>query len=601
MVDLIKEISELDKKRIINYIDAYGVPKDIFIGIDEYLSRWSKNKQTLYHLLGDKLIVKVPYEEDKAPYLIKDDCNRIINNYWHLFDNINDIYLEKLPSEFKKEFINVLGDLKKPSVYYENEINHNFKIKLEGKNLLQISAGMKPIKVINKMMNYFAEDFSAKDFKEYEDFRIQISKARNDIHFKCNLVFSIHPLDFLTMSDNGENWSSCMSWVDEGCYHTGTVEMLNSNNVICCYLEAAKPYFFHPVKEKAANKDTVTIFKSSEADKDLSEWNWEGNKRWRSLVYATKEIICSGKSYPYHIDDLSKTIISYLRDMAKENLKWEYEYGIELYKDMKNMSGIGIEKNKEWISLGLTKKHNIIFESEAMYNDMVNDHHRNYWCCRNKVKKNTIIKYSGKANCICCNKDLTKYNYDWDDYDNYNDRYSPSEQIICDDCYSKYRCYECGNIIRGKQYRDPINNQNKHIYCKKCFSRTFKKCLCGKIVKPYYSIERPEVNVINKDMKNFCENFPNTVKEVDYDFIYDNRGYHRDNETIEDKKRAPIFSFFACEDCIKEMKNQGKIIYMKKQGSYAWESTKGYYWSKIDSVENKEIKERLEANFTLII
>ena len=77
-----------------------------------------------------------------------------------------------------------------------------------------------------------------------------------------------------------------------------------------------------------------------------------------------------------------------LRNLAKENLNWTYEFGPELYLDMKNIDcKARIDNNREWISLGLAYKKNILFDTNGMYNDMLNDNRTSYWCIRNKVKK----------------------------------------------------------------------------------------------------------------------------------------------------------------------------------------------------------------------
>ena len=61
-VDLINQISTKDKETMINYIDHFGVNKENFIGIDDFLRNWNHSKQNLYKLLGNNLIYSFPFE-----------------------------------------------------------------------------------------------------------------------------------------------------------------------------------------------------------------------------------------------------------------------------------------------------------------------------------------------------------------------------------------------------------------------------------------------------------------------------------------------------------------------------------------------------------
>jgi hypothetical protein len=72
------------------------------------------------------------------------------------------------------------------------------------------------------------------DFKKWQTWLSTICTVKE---YKTNLVLSIHPIDFMTSSDNASGWTSCMNWRDDGGYSSGTIEMMNSNMVIIAYLE----------------------------------------------------------------------------------------------------------------------------------------------------------------------------------------------------------------------------------------------------------------------------------------------------------------------------------------------------------------------------
>jgi hypothetical protein len=272
------------------------------------------------------------------------------------------------------------------------------------------------------------------------------------------------------MSDNDSNWESCMNWVGEGCYHVGTIEMMNSNNVIVCYVTNRKDWVF-------------------DLDSETGESYLWNNKKWRQLAYATPEIIMTGKSYPYNNKQLSFTILEALEKLAKENLGITYEFGIERYDDMKYINSIAsMNRARYYRNLPADRYHkkNIIFDTKGMYNDMLNDHSTTYWCKRNKVKKTTVISVSGKAKCLCCGENILTPDYDWYNYDetslSYNERYTNCGNVICPECEEKKKCAIChdSDLRSGFiTYTNP-NTGAEIKMCPECYKYYIKECpICG--------------------------------------------------------------------------------------------------------------------------
>ena len=318
----------------------------------------------------------------------------------------------------------------------------------------------------------------------------------NDKILKGDLVLSIHPLDFLTMSNNNSGWSSCMHWggEDPGCYHIGTIEMMNSNNVICCYLESdSKKYSF------GADNDAKLLY-----------WN---NKKWRQLVIVNKDIIVSGKAYPYQNKGITTAVLETLNKLAKENCGWTYQFGIEEYRDMEHIYCIDeMARNRDWIRNKRATKHNIILHTKGMYNDYFNDNKTVYYCYRNKVKHNIMLSYSGKALCTRCANPILEWTsawkssrYGYDDLDcdcDYNERYSSTGADICDDCRKMVTCEYCEHKITGKN--NLIQYKGKLI-CYKCFSAYFTTCgECGKIFSPKETrFETPTENKLRENLDSY--------------------------------------------------------------------------------------------------
>lgn len=529
-VDLIQQISEDDKKRLNNYISEYGIKKSKFIGLDKWLQNWNHSNQVLYKLLGNNLIYEFDYNYEKSAEdvrqeiygkLFRTDFKMCYHDFYR--EMISPLYAENIISFEAKTGFNRITDVEN---FVDNKVHYGFKLKLPGKKTtLQITEGGKPMKALQKIINYFKDDW---DFKGFEEFRLIHSMIFNDKIVKGKMCISIHPLDFLTMSDNSLNWSSCMSWTDNGCYHVGTVEMMNSNNVFCCYLKDNDNYYFAKPDEKTGEINTDPLY----------AWN---NKRWRVLSYATKDIIMVGKSYPYKNKELNMTILNKLRELAKKNLGWTYDFGPEPYLDMQYInSSYAMDRARDYLKRS-PKKHNILWDTHGMYNDMLNDHGTVYYCIRNKVNKNKIISVSGKAPCLQCGCSTI---YDTMYENDYNERFYNVGNVVCEDCLrDTITCDCCGKtMLLEEPYRLNVHYADGTVKvnyrCKKCMEE-IKICPdCG---KPFFAG--------SYNHSGFSIDFENAVLDEDF---YPDTLYWTGNTSI---KANLIDKTYRCYECGKKYRD----------------------------------------------
>ena len=433
----------------------------------------------------------------------------------------------------------------------------SFEFQIEGKKtIFRTQKGAKPIRTLSRFLKYCKDLPEINEImKLFESFRIKHSLILNDKIIKGTLAFSIHPLDFMTMSDNDSDWQSCMAWTDDGCYHEGTIEMMNSNNVICCYLENSKPYYF--------GKDSL--------DKDNPDYFWN-NKRWRQLVYFTKDIIVSGKPYPYFNDPLSIKIVNTLRDLARKNLNWNYSFGPEQYMDM---VGINSSYKMDHARTYGLNGHKILFDTQGMYNDMLNDSNTTYWCVRNKVKHSKIISYSGKGNCLGCNKIIINPIFDDDDY---NERFENVGQVICEDCMRELSCEVCSDWSPTKKLTTVVTEEGKIIkVCSSCAKKFIKKCPdCG---KPFfltcnvgYDVGGDYFNKVAKRPRHYpaefiCIDKRNYIDEQEFNnrvtFVNDESMPPYTKEEAEKTNNCyytTIYPIMRCHKCAEKDNNFEKIV-----------------------------------------
>lgn len=401
---LYNQITDAEKEALIKYIKEYNGTNTISKPLDYILRFWASAKTNLYELLGNQLTISktITYEESFEELDHKLQINRVLSNFRTFISSIAfaDTNLELKP--YIHDLINHLGISCNDLV--ENKYNgKSFKVELTNGETLSIQNGMKAIKVldkINKIYHYCTEE-------EFEKFRIFHSQVLNQKKLSGNLIISIHPLDYLTMSDNKCGWSSCMSWKNRGCYRLGTVEMMNSPMVVVAYLDSKEPMM-------------------------IGNLPWS-NKKWRQLFVVNDKCIASIKGYPYKNSNLTKTALELLVNLAKENL------GIE-YTSQKINEEVITEEN---------------FRTNFMYNDFyTTDDCYIYRNTEVDDSKFPQINYSGAAECMCCGKEIEYFCYEGEEPD----------FLSCEECIEKTTSCYCGEPINGEYY-----TLCNHKYCRECY------------------------------------------------------------------------------------------------------------------------------------
>lgn len=501
-IDLYEKLSEEDIKKISDYYHRWGiigsnhwsdeindyittpVDESMYIPVKDFLEKWSICKNTLYKLLGNQMIYKVPFTYEKPEDDIWKECKtylRSVDVLKVLKECIEDggyYTSSSIDYLFSRDVI--INNLTEYDIFLHPNRNNIDTLKER-----KIPSGTKVFRAIGKILKYCNANKSVIDF--FEEVRIKISLILNEKNITGNLCFSIHPLDFMTMSDNNSDWSSCMSWKRSGCYRVGSYEMMNSNNAICCYIES--------------NNRMMGLESDNSDAKEHPFWN---DKKWRSLLFVNKDIIVSGKSYPYKNDEFSKKLLEVARELAEKNLGWTYKFGIEPYKDMLNVSSLDdyvidrdLENSKNRDNF-IPKK--IYFTNNAMYNDMCNDNYYGYWCLRNPIRHTKKINISGPVVCISCGKPLLQLNND-DDFDEpeWNDRYEDTENLICIECANTKQCKNCGDFVGSKNlftfdistydlWDEDYGYDESVTRCKNCIQKYYICPCCG---KPFVVGEEP--------------------------------------------------------------------------------------------------------------
>lgn len=414
-------LTEKDKIMISEYINNHAGIKDKEnrAPLNVLLAEWDANKQNLYKLLGNKFIHEVPVtiEEPIDDIIVR--MSDLKSTYRAFLYDLEDKYHSHLrnSNHYSWEYSDFTS-LVNNTTLAENKINYKAKIYLD-KDIV-INNGMKPLKVLKMICEYFDADMNM-----YEEFRIKHSQALNTKKITGTLCLSIHPMDYMTMSDNNEGWSSCMSWCEDGGYRRGTIECMNSEQLLVAYLRS----------------DTETF----------EGWN---SKKWRTLIAVHDSIMVTVKGYPYQHAELNKIALTELYKRSDKD-KW--------YDAILHMNNEGDIEDSNFITQR-TLNFNIEYES-VMYNDFSSTHH---FCCIDKTLyeefKNAIydrsydISIGGSVTCMQCGEIDCNYYHEG--------------KLICSNCTPTAICSICGDRVET----DHMVEAEEGLICSYCYEDNYSYC-----------------------------------------------------------------------------------------------------------------------------
>ena len=423
---LIEKLSIEEKQQIKDYIQAYAAqndfPNERMASIDTILEPWDKAKSLyLYHLFGERFILEkeVEFSQSLEEKISEMDerihSHKVAQEFRYKFRDhfceFRHTFQDKEEAEkFNDAYYGMLR-LTSISTLANNEYSgSSFSVPFPNGKTYVVSTGCKPIKAIGKIAKGLGIE------EGFEEFQIIHSQALNFKKLKGTLCLSIHPLDYMTMSDNDSGWSSCMSWQEQGCYRQGTVEMLNSSCIVVAYLKSTK---------------TNMSYRGY-------EWN---NKKWRQLFIVDQKFMLSIKGYPYENKELTMETMNFLRSLDNS---WNAAPAFWIENWHRNVPGSFGDYYVDLLPC-----------TDYMYNDFGSVPH---YLVINPSEGNNLhigsYNYSGESECMCCGDCLI-----------------PNEEVLlCDNCEPVPRCCECGELI-GEPYYDA----NGNCYCESCYDNLFSE------------------------------------------------------------------------------------------------------------------------------
>lgn len=394
------KLTEMDKNKIVDYINAYSGTK-MSSNLKDILRVWDESKNVyLSNIFKDKLILSKTITYEKPDPEIRAELSKDLT-----IRSLTDELYNFVNSDFWKSYDEkyYFLDLLRLNCLVHNRVPGYCPVlvlNLPNDKTFKIQPGMKILKFYEKLCEKYEIPR-----ERFEAFRIAHSRILNTAKLKGELCLSIHPLDYMTMSDNEEGWDSCMSWENDGEYKQGTVEMMNSPCVVVGYL--------------ASEHNTLGWWGSNG-----EEWN---SKKWRSLFIVDRDFIINVRSYPYDNNNLVKEAIKEIAKLAGwgdiEPQKYEY---LEKWEEHRSKR-VPVLINDRTIAID--------FCTQAMYNDFGSNHFIALNPNDNKDIINFSYNYSGHSMCMWCGGIESEVSIG----ENEGERY-----LVCAECEGSFECSWCG-------------------------------------------------------------------------------------------------------------------------------------------------------------
>ena len=451
------KLVQADFDNVITYSQNYC--QDLYS--DKILDQWYENKKDFIKSMGGLIYeIKTPVNFELS---LEEQAKKI------------DKFIKALRDIYHNEDLGWFVNANRNG-FFSNYVVNNYEY-----NGKKIPKGMKLVKAFK----YFIED------KELlTELQMAASQIIQKDKITGRLCFSVHPLDFLSSSENAHNWRSCHAL--DGEYRSGNLSYMVDSSTIIVYLksdeDAVLPNFPPSIK-----------------------WN---NKKWRMLLFLSNDwkMAFAGRQYPFSSD----TALTLIKSMFLERKIGE-RYRTELFGEpywsdwdnsyitnFKNLNNDKIYLKDRYLVLNynlVSLRSLITDKSELHYNDLL---HSSYYIPFYTYRKSFFSRYGtntthfdigGEVPCLYCEnsnlfhpQSMLCYDHEMEfgiledgfiTCDFCGERIPESEANfllsgyrICNSCLENEDiavCAECGEMDRKS---DLIYDEiSEEWYCKYCFDR----------------------------------------------------------------------------------------------------------------------------------
>lgn len=486
-----RQVYDVLKKYDKNYSDS---------SVDENLQSWQSNKGWLVELLR-----RHPnWNEEALAVVFEVTHNREIDK---ATVNLHKYELSKLieelnvPDDERSKFIRALDSI---AFTYAKTLPGIETASLVKKYCgISCSVGQKNSRIINAICKRYGLD----KHPEYNARFAKLADALNPIQVKRTALLSVHPGDYLEMSNCRNSWHSCHC-LDNGEYHAGTLSYMN---------DASSMVFY-----------TV--------DDDVTGSFHTAPKRTRQIFCFQNGILLQSRLYPQTDDEetrdqyrtlVQKTIANCLHVPNLWRLKREQEevdQRVTTHEDALHYRDYEYKCYKANISL--LKSANIGKEDTILVGDTA-------YCidCAEPISENNTLY------CESCSEDGVVHCYECGRRVDEGDAHSINGDFYCDNCCSY--CEHCHEYTTSEITEVYDRRGYSHDVCQDCRKEHYSYC---EGCNSYFDNDR------GRQLEDgFC---CNECLETDYGLCENCGEYVRNDDTEE------IDDHYYCSNCADDIRDE---------------------------------------------
>lgn len=457
MVDM-KRIRE-DFDKVISYSQGIPNPKT-----EELFDRWLEAKRDFIEAMDGRLIYTIPH---KVSFEL---------SYKEKMNRVNE-FIESVSMTWRNNELACFIDENKDG-FFSNVVVESFTAPGGGK----IPKGMKLVKAFK----YFEYDrITLEEIQNRASMIIQEDKVEG------HLCFSVHPLDFLSTSENTYNWRSCHAL--DGEYRCGNLSYMMDKSTVVVYLRSDK-------EENALPNFPPEV-----------KWN---SKKWRMLLFVSDSwnAMFAGRQYPFFSETALEAVLYHASEAFRLSGEWSNWHNDE-FRNFK-FAGDDEGRDEMWFRNVYIPMKDKLYLKNELIEDCENPMHFNdllrsscyipYYCWQKRSwGYNNEIHFTigGEIPCLRCGKYPV----------------AQTDDMLCQDCELEYgnsedemytTCSCCGRrILYDDSYYVESSGEN---ICEYCADRECRECdNCGEL---YWN------NEISYDKKNHdyrCEHCHSEQQELE--------------------------------------------------------------------------------------
>lgn len=397
------------------------------------IQKWYEAKRQFFEAWGDYIY---EVEEPVTFYLSKEEKQHRFNEYIDVVDNT---YGNCDLTEFL-DWLTI-------DEVFDNHISRDYWISGEDK----IAKGTK----VSKAFKYFESNETV--LRKIQD---QLSMILQEDKITGTLCLSVHPLDYLSVSENTYHWRSCHAL--DGDYRAGNLQYMVDKCTIVCYLRGIK------------NAELPNFPKNV-------LWN---SKKWRMLLFVSdnQNALFAGRQYPFFspsaLDRVQEAFLSSTNKRIRAWTPWYNDY-IQKFPRKDGDIDIAGADNDSWLNQRYIALGGMIFGTRQLikeckkplfFNDLTeSSFYIPYYSWNRYANREYIFHIGDSVPCPCCNGE----------HDVRNSEFLICEECLCGEEETHYIYCDCCDCRMSESEGSFVQSAG-HILCNNCFEEHTVRCdKCG--------------------------------------------------------------------------------------------------------------------------